>query len=102
MAEKKQIIREKMEHSGVFDFKGAYSFAHSCLRNEDYDVTEEKYSETVSGNARNILFKWVATKTLSDYFKREIKIDFDNLLFSHFLYISPQDELNKVLLLTLF
>lgn len=77
MAEKEQIIKEKVEHSGLFDFKGFYSFTHSWLKEESYDVVEEKYSENVSGSARNINFEWSATKTLSDYFKRELKLKFD-------------------------
>jgi len=75
MAEKEELIREKVEHSGIFDFKGFYRFAHSWLIEESFGVVEEKYSEKVSGNSRNILFEWVASKRLSDYFKFEIKIE---------------------------
>ena len=77
MAEKEQVIKEKVEHSGYFDFKGFYSFAHSWLKEENYDVEEEKYSETVSANSKSINFEWKATKTLSDYFKNEIKMRFE-------------------------
>ena len=77
MAEKEQVIKEKVEHSGYFDFKGFYSFAHSWLKEENYGVEEEKYSETVSGDSRNIVFEWKATKTLSDYFKNELKMRFE-------------------------
>ena len=77
MAEKDQLIKEKVEHSGVWDFKGLYSFTHGWLQEEDYGVEEEKYSETVSGDARNINFEWKATKTFSDYFKHEMKLKFE-------------------------
>ena len=61
MAEKEQVLKEKLEHSGLWDFKGFYSFAHSWLKEEDYDVEEGKYSEKVSGNSRDINFEWKAT-----------------------------------------
>lgn len=77
MAEKERLTKEKVERSGLMDFKAFYSFAHSWLREENYDVEEEKYSETVNGNTRDIVIEWKATKTLSDYFKHEIKIKYD-------------------------
>jgi hypothetical protein len=76
MAEKKQVIKEKVEHSGLFDFAGFYKFIHSWLTDENYDVTEDEYKETVSGNSRNIGIKWSATKGISDYFRHEVKLEF--------------------------
>ncbi len=77
MAEKEQIIQEKLDYSGIFDFKSFYSYAHSWFIEENYGVVEEKYSEKVSGNSRDILIEWMASKRLSDYFKIEIKIKFE-------------------------
>jgi hypothetical protein len=77
MAEKEQLTKEKVEHSGLMDFKALYGFAHSWLEEESYDVEEEKYSEKVSGNSRDINIDWKATKTLSDYFKCEVKVTFE-------------------------
>lgn len=77
MVEKEEIIREKLEHSGIFDFKGFYSYAHSWLKEERYGVVEEKYSEKVSGNTRDISVQWAGSKMLSDYFKVEIEVKFD-------------------------
>ncbi|MFH1289781.1 MAG: hypothetical protein ABIH92_00055 [Nanoarchaeota archaeon] len=77
MADKDQILKEKMEHIGLFDFKGFYSFAHAWFKEDKYGVTEEKYSEKTSGNSRDILIEWRATKDLSDYFKFEFKIRFE-------------------------
>lgn len=77
MSEKEQVLKEKLEHSGLFDFKGFYSFAHAWLEEEGYDTEEEKYNEKVSGNSRDIYFEWKSTKESSDYFKREIKFKFD-------------------------
>jgi len=76
MVQKDQIIEETMEHAGIFDFAAFYSFAHSWFKEERYGVTEEKYSEKVSGDARNINIKWLSSKDFDDYFKIEIEILF--------------------------
>jgi hypothetical protein len=78
MAEKVQLLKEKMDHSGMFDFKAMYKFAHDWLsQEENYDVIEEKYSEKISGNSKDLLIKWTASKTLSDYFKIEHKLEYE-------------------------
>ena len=77
MAEKEQVVKEKITYSGVFDFKGFYACAHKWLQNESYGLTEDKYSEKVAGNAKDIVIEWTASKKLSDYFKIEIKVKFD-------------------------
>ena len=77
MAEKDLVIKEKVEHSGLFDFPAFYSYAHSWFIGEQYGVTEEKYSEKLSGNKRDLLIEWKATKKLSDYFKIDIGVKFE-------------------------
>jgi hypothetical protein len=74
MAEKEQIIRERFANSGLFDFKSFYNFAHSFLLEEKYGVVEDRYTEKVSGDKRDMEILWVATRFFSDYFKVEIKI----------------------------
>lgn len=76
MAEKTQLFREKIEHSGIFDFKEFYNFAHRWFVEEKYGVVEDKYSEKISGNSRDIEIEWLASKNLSDYFRIEFKIEF--------------------------
>ena len=77
MTDKDQIIKEKLSHSGYFDFSALYSYAHTWFKNEGYGVNEEKYAEKVKGNAREINIEWKATKTVSDYFKIEHSIKFE-------------------------
>lgn len=76
MAERDMLLKEKVDHTGLFDFKGFYKFAHRWFNDEGYGVVEEKYSEKVSGNARDLVIEWKASKPLSDYFKIEHKIKF--------------------------
>jgi len=79
--EKDQIIKEKLDHSGLFDFAAFYKYMHDWFRDEQYGVVEEKYSEKISGNARDISIEWKAMKNISDYFRIEhgIKIDVSGL-----------------------
>ena len=77
MVEKDQIIKEKLDHSGIFNFAEFYTFAHTWLKDNLYGVNEERYSEKVSGAARDISFEWKASKKVSDYFKIEHTIRFE-------------------------
>lgn len=81
MADKDLVIRERLDHTGVFDFAAFYSFAHNWFREEGYTVTEDRYNESVSGNTRNIMIEWKATIKITDYFKIEhaLKIEIKNL-----------------------
>jgi len=76
MAEKKEILKERVEHSGLFDFPALYSFSHSWWAEGHYGINEDKYSEKVGGEKRDITVGWKATKDISDYFKNEIIIKF--------------------------
>ena len=78
MADKEQIIKEKVAHSGIFTFSDLYSYMHDWLKEEEgYGVIEERYSEKVSGASREIDVEWSAAKRISDYFKIELKIEFE-------------------------
>ena len=77
MADKEEVIKERIEHSGIFDFSAFYSYVHEWFKEENYGVVEEKYNEKISGNTRDIKFEWLATKKISDYFKSETKLRFD-------------------------
>src|SRR3989338_1719865 len=76
MSEKEQVIKEKVENTGAFDFKALYSYAYGWFKNENYSLVEEKYGEKISGDAKDIYFEWKATKSFSDYFKVEIGLKF--------------------------
>jgi len=72
MAEKDKVIENKLKRDGIFDFKETYKFIYRWLNEENYDISEDKYQETVAGDAKDIEIKWTATKKISDYFKFEI------------------------------
>ena len=54
MVEKDTVIKENVKFSGVGNFKEAYNHAHDLLSEEDYSITENTYSEKVSGNGKDI------------------------------------------------
>jgi hypothetical protein len=74
MAEKDQLIKEKLEHVGLFNFDDLYSYAYSWFKEESFGVTEEKYSETHTGSGKNVTVEWKCAKGMSDYFKIEIGV----------------------------
>lgn len=74
MAEKIILLKETLEHVGIFSFSDFYEYAYRWFKEESYGVIEEKYSEKVTGNARDITVEWKCTKRLSDYFKIDISV----------------------------
>ena len=81
MSEKELVTREKVEHNGLFSFSDLYSFMFKWLDEEDLGVVEKRYTESITGNARNIFFEWSCEKKLSDYYRMDfsIKVNVDNL-----------------------
>ena len=75
--EKQELIKEKLDSSGLFDFAGLYNYAHFWLKEEkNYGVTEERYDEKVSGSSKDLRIEWRALKSMSDYFLFEIKVKY--------------------------
>lgn len=74
MAEKDILIKEVLEHTGIFSFPELYEYAYRWFKGESYGVVEEKYGEKVSGANRDFTVEWKCTKSLSDYFKMEISM----------------------------
>ena len=74
MPEKELIIKEKLEHSGLFVFTDLYAFLYRWLEEEGYGIVEKKYAEKVTGNKRDITVEWEATKKFSDYYRGSLGI----------------------------
>lgn len=77
MAEKFIIVKEVLEHSGIYGFSDLYEYLYRWFKEESYGVVEEKYNEKVSGTTRDIAVEWKCTKGLSDYFKIDISVRID-------------------------
>ena len=66
-----------MKYRGIFSFKDFYKFCYDWLTEETgLDISEDKYSEKLIGNAKDLDIKWTGTKKITDYFKFEIKVEF--------------------------
>jgi len=78
MAEKDKIFSSKIKYDGVLSFKELYKFCYQWLTEETgLDVIENKYSEKISGDSKNIKVKWSGSRKVTDYFKFDIDVDFE-------------------------
>ena len=84
MAEKETIFSSKVKYRGIFKFKDLYQFCYDWIIEETdvNNLNEEKYSEKITGNTKEIEVEWKGEKELTDYFKFEIKVRFHILNMS--------------------
>jgi hypothetical protein len=77
MAEKDKLFSSKIKYNGVVDFAAFYKFCYDWLKEETgLSLSENKYSEKLSGDSKNIDVEWSGSKEMSDYFKFEAKVTF--------------------------
>lgn len=76
MVEEETVFSSKISYNGIFLFKDFYTFCYNWLRDETgvSSFSEDKYSEKLSGDAKNIDIEWTGTKDMTDYFRFKIKI----------------------------
>ena len=74
MVERDVVLKEMVKFVGISDFKGAYEYSYEWLKSEGFNVIEEKYTEKVSGDSKDIEVKWNADKKITDYFKIRLEI----------------------------
>ncbi len=78
MAESDTIFNSKIKYNGIFDFGEFYQFCYDWLMEEtqlDF-LAEEKYSEKLEGNGKNIDIEWSGERKMSDFFKTKFKVKF--------------------------
>jgi hypothetical protein len=77
MAEKDIIFSSKIKSRGIFSFKDFYVFCYYWLIDEtELEISENKYSEKLVGDAKNIDIEWEGERKVTDYFKFNIKVNF--------------------------
>jgi hypothetical protein len=77
MAEKDKVFSSKIKYSGIVNFAEFYKFCYQWLKEEvGLSLSEDKYSEKLSGDSKNIDVDWTGTRELTDYFKYETKVSF--------------------------
>src|SRR3990167_8926015 len=77
MAEMNTIFTSKIKYKGVFSFKEFYNFCYQWLTDDiGLDVMENKYSEKIVGEAKNIEVKWHGERKMTDYFRFDVEVEF--------------------------
>ena len=78
MTEKDTIFSSNIKYNGVFSFPNFYKFCYDWLKEETgLDISEDKYAEKLDGDSKKINIKWTGTRKVTDYFKFEIKVEFE-------------------------
>jgi hypothetical protein len=75
MAQKANIYTEKLTQVGYWNYDETYKMLFNWLQGEGYNLVEDSYKEKLSGAGKEIIIGWTAGKKVTDYFKREIKVD---------------------------
>jgi hypothetical protein len=77
MAEKDKLFSSKIKYNGVLNFADFYKFCYEWLRDEtQLLLSENKYSEKIEGESKNVEVEWNGYRNITDYFRFEIKIFF--------------------------
>ena len=75
--DKEEKFVSKVKYVGVFNFSNFYNFCYKWLGEEfGLDIAEDKYTEKISGDSKEVEVKWTCEKKLDDYFKYIIKVEF--------------------------
>jgi hypothetical protein len=76
MSESDTIFNNKIKYNGIFNFGEFYKFCYDWLIEEtqlDF-IAEEKYSEKLEGNGKNVDIEWTGQRKISDFFMFKFKI----------------------------
>ena len=74
MPEKDNLFSNKVKFTGVVNFGDFYKFCYDWQTEElKYIVSEDKYSEKLVEEGKNLEIEWTAFRKITDYFKFEIK-----------------------------
>jgi hypothetical protein len=77
MAEEDILFSSKIKYSGIFLFSDFYKFCYDWLTEEiGLGISEDKYSEKLAGNAKNMDIEWTGEREVTDYFKFQVKVAF--------------------------
>jgi len=77
MAEREDVFSSKLKSGGFFSFKDVYVFCYKWLTEEvGLEISEDKYTEKVKGDKKEIEIEWSGEKKYTDYFKFDSKVKF--------------------------
>ncbi len=77
MPEKDTIFSSKIKYDGIFSFPDFYKFCYDWLKDETgLDISENKYTEKLKGDSKELDIEWIGKREVTDYFKFEIEVKF--------------------------
>lgn len=77
MVDRDKLFSSKIKYNGIVNFADFYKFCYEWLRDETgLSLSENKYSEKITGDAKNIEIEWNGSRNITDYFRFEAKITF--------------------------
>ncbi len=77
MAEEDTVFSSKIKYNGIFSMKDFYLFCYDWLTEEvNLIMSEEKYSEKITGDSKEVKIEWSGFRKFTDYFKFKIKVSF--------------------------
>ena len=75
MVERDKLVATKIKYSGIFNFTDYYKFCYEWLRDETgLVISEDKYSEKLTGDSKGVEIEWTGKRKLTDYFGFEAKV----------------------------
>ena len=74
MVEVSPVYEGKVVHNGIFDFKSLYNFLYDWFSHYNYTVIEQKYSEKIKPDGKEVEILWLCLRKISDYFRFRIKV----------------------------
>jgi len=75
MVESSQLFSQNLKHVGFWNFKDLYNFCYEWLKDENFIVSENEYTEKITDRGKEIIIKWEAWRKVTDYFKYKIKVE---------------------------
>jgi len=77
MSETETVFSSQITYNGIFSFADFYKFCYDWLTEEiGMLIKEDKYSEKLAGDSKNIEVKWTCEKKITDYFRFDAKVVF--------------------------
>ncbi|MEM4152647.1 MAG: hypothetical protein QXK80_00795 [Candidatus Pacearchaeota archaeon] len=74
MSEVSPVYESKIVHAGIFDFKTIYNFLYDLFTYYNYVVIEQKYSEKIKAEGKELEILWLCLRKINDYFRFRIKV----------------------------
>ena len=58
MADKSEVLNQKLKQKGFFNFTELYNFCFNWLEDEGYNVKEKEYTEKIKSDGKELIIKW--------------------------------------------